>query len=92
MKVQGISEKASRFEGANFGLPLASENGVLFRIIEIDNWLRVMIEVDEDTTSKDVRRAIPLALEWRDRLLQWQGPWLQGNKRKKKIRFDHFAG
>jgi len=37
-----------------------------------------MIQVDEDTTSDDLRKAIPMALMWRDRLLEWQGPWMDG--------------
>jgi hypothetical protein len=37
-----------------------------------------MIEVGEDTTHDDLREAIPLALSWRDRLLEWQGPWMKG--------------
>jgi hypothetical protein len=33
-----------------------------YSICRIDNWLRVMIELGEDTTSDDLRSAIPLAL------------------------------
>lgn len=62
----------------NYEVPFATKSGVLMRFIELDRWIRVMIEVSEDTTSQQLREAIPLALEWRQRLLMWQGPWMGG--------------
>ena len=75
MKVQGVSEKAELFLIQNYKLPTSS-NGVLIHVIEIEGHLRVMIDVSENTTHNDLRDAIPLALEWRNRLLEYQGPWL----------------
>jgi len=71
-------QKARRFLGKGFFVPAVSDSGVLIRFVEIDNWLRVMIEIGEDTTSDDLRSAIPLALLWRDKLLESQGPWMRG--------------
>jgi hypothetical protein len=78
MKVNGLSEQAMRFQGTYWNLPFVSDSGVMVRFIEIDKWLHLMVEIDEDTTSEELRKAIPMALSWRDRLLNWQGPWLRG--------------
>jgi hypothetical protein len=80
MKVDGLSERAMRFQLSedNYEIPVASTSGVLIRLVELDKWIRVMIEVAEDVTSQELRDAIPLALEWRQRLLMWQGPWMGG--------------
>lgn len=78
MKVQSLSEKAGKFQSAHIEIPFASEAGVLIRFIEIDNWIHVMMDVGEDTTTQDLRDTIPLALTWRDKLLEWQGAWLGG--------------
>jgi len=78
MKVQDLSKRAMRFKGGNLDIPDVSDSGVFLQFVEIDNWIRVMIQVDEDTTSDDLRKAIPMALMWRDRLLEWQGPWMDG--------------
>jgi hypothetical protein len=80
MKVQGLSEKAMRFrlDEKYFNISTVSDSGVLIRFVEIDGWVRVMMEVGEDTGSDALREAIPLALCWRDRLLEWQGPWMRG--------------
>lgn len=77
MKVPDF-QKAKEFLGKTFFAPAVSDSGVLIRFVEIDNWLRVMIELGEDTTSDDLRSAIPLALLWRDKLLESQGPWMRG--------------
>jgi len=47
-------------------------------VIELDGWLRVLIEVGEDATYESLRRALPLSLRWRDQLLSYQGPWMRG--------------
>jgi hypothetical protein len=78
MKVTETSQKALQFQGAHFGKPIFSDTGVQIHFVEMDNWLRVLIEVGEDTTSDNLREVIPLALSWRDRLLEWQGPWFHG--------------
>lgn len=79
MQVKGLSQKANRFKGENSELDIFSQSGVRVYVIEIDDWLHVMMEAGEDTTSRDLHAAIPLVIEWRDRLLRWQGPWMQGS-------------
>lgn len=49
-------------------------SGVLIHIIEMDGRLRVMIDVDDDATHENLRSATTIALLWRERLLEWQGP------------------
>ena len=61
MKVTELSNKAMKFQGANMDLPIAM-SGVLIRIIEIDNWLKVFIEVNENSTHENLRKTIPLSL------------------------------
>ena len=80
MRVASVSERAMQFQLSqeNYAVPIATEAGVLIRLVELDGWIRVMVEVGEDATSRDLRGAIPLALQWRDRLLRWQGPWMGG--------------
>lgn len=78
MKIDGLSDKASRFEGANHSLTLQDSPGVMIRAVELDGWLRIMIELRDDTTHDQIRDAIPLALRWRDRLVEWQGHWTSG--------------
>jgi hypothetical protein len=50
----------------------------MVRVIELDGWLRVMIEVGEDATFESLRKALPLSLRWRGQLLAYQGPWMRG--------------
>lgn len=94
MKVSGLSSKANSFEGENYELPIFSESGVRIRIIELDGHLRIMIEVGEKSTNRQIRDAIPLALEWRDRLLEWQGPWIKGgsNEFLERLLREHDRG
>lgn len=82
MKVTGLSTKALQFEGSFGEQSFATESGVLIRFVEIDDWIHVMIDVGEDTTSNDLKEAIPLAINWRNRLLEWQGPWLRGGRNR----------
>lgn len=55
-------------------------DGIRIDVLEDDGRLRVVIDVGEDATTEALRAAIPLALDWRDRLLQWQGPWVYGGR------------
>jgi hypothetical protein len=77
MKITEDSEKSRDFmlrqEDIPDGVP-----GVLIRIIEYHDRLRVMMEIDEDTTSDQISKARWLALKWRNRLLEYQGAWIQG--------------
>jgi hypothetical protein len=79
-KVQGLSDKAMQFMGQNDELVnLAYEKSRVFaRSIDVDGWLRVVLEVGENTTNEQLRKAIPYALELRDRLLDFQGAWMSG--------------
>ena len=54
------------------------KDDVLIRVIDLDNRLIIMIEVDENVTHEKIRNSIPLAIEWRNRLLEYQGPWING--------------
>ena len=64
--------------GIDYNLPLVSDDGVFVRLVEIDGWQRVMLELGEDTSHQALRNAIPLALQWRERLFEAQGPWMDG--------------
>jgi hypothetical protein len=67
------SGKAEKFWIRNAAdMPIASE-GVLVHVVDFAGRLVVMMQVDEDTTSENLRDAIPLALSWRDKLLDYQG-------------------
>jgi hypothetical protein len=72
-----MDKKILQFKRLNSDLAIEVD-GVLIRFVEIDDWYRVMIEVDEDATHEALKKAIPFALQWRDRLIQYQGPWLRG--------------
>ena len=89
MKVVGSSSKANRFLGRNSDLHIISESRVWIRVVEIDKRLHVLLDVGEDITHEDLRNAIPLALQWRDRLLEWQGPWMGGGANYFYYQLDH---
>lgn len=55
-----------------------SKNGVLIYLLKQDGRLHVMIEVGEDSTARNIQSAIPLACEWRDRVMEYQGAWQGG--------------
>lgn len=82
MKIHHDSARALRFEGSvlygEHPLDLVSRHGVLIRPVESSGRICIMIEVGEDATSDDLRHSIPLAIAWRDRLLEYQGPWTGG--------------
>jgi hypothetical protein len=62
------------------GLPLATAEGVRLYAVERAGRLRIVMEVDEDATHRTLRSALPLALRWRDALLEHQGPWDGGGR------------
>ncbi len=80
MKVTELSSKAGRFQSTYWDKPIATESGMLIRFVEIGGWLKVMLEIDERTTNQDIRDAAPLLLEWRDRLIDFQGAWNGGGE------------
>ena len=80
MKVTELSIKARMFESKYWDKSFATESGMLIRFVEIDGWLRVMLEIDERTTNQNIREAAPLLLEWRDRLIDFQGAWNGGGE------------
>jgi hypothetical protein len=41
---------------------------ITIRFVEIDGLVRVMLEIGDKTTHKDIRAAIPLILKWRDQV------------------------
>jgi len=69
------SDKAIAFIMQNLhDLSIRTESGVVIHVIEKDNnKLQIMIGVGEETTSEALHDAIPLAIDWRNRLLEWQG-------------------
>jgi len=81
-KVDGLSNLASRFRftGHNddFLLDAFVKSHILLQTIEIDGRLKVMIEIEEDTTAEQLRKAIPYALDLRDKLIEFQGAWSFG--------------
>lgn len=77
MSIELFSKKVLRFKGANQELRITGE-GFIIWVVEMDGWLRTMLDIQEDATYENLREAIPLVLQWRDRLMEWQGPWLQG--------------
>jgi hypothetical protein len=71
------------------------EPGAIIDVIERpDGRLAIVIELSEDTRSDDLERAIPLALDWRNRLNQYQGlDWEWGlDKDKYDLEQEHRAG
>lgn len=60
MKVTGTSDKVSQFEAQNLDLLFADESKMLIRCIEIDGWIRVMLEIGEKTTNQDIRDTAPM--------------------------------
>lgn len=67
-------DKVEAFLEANKNLPRETETGAKILIVEdADGWLHVGLEMQEDTTSRAARAAIPLLALWRDRLLEFQG-------------------
>lgn len=81
-KVDGVSNLAFQFrftgQNDNFLQDSYVKSHVLLHTIEIDGWLKVMIEVGEDTRAEQLRKAIPYALELRNKLLEFQGAWSVG--------------
>lgn len=73
-----FSQKAKEFGQTTHDLDPMSESGVVVWVVDSNGWLKIMLELDEDTTHQNIRDAIPLALKWRNRLLEWQGPLLEG--------------
>jgi hypothetical protein len=89
-KVEGISEKANQFVSQNIELPIAlGEKGPVVHTVEIDNWLRIMIELREDTTNQQIRDIATLALEWQRRLLDFQGAWRGGGRNEALERLSY---
>jgi len=45
---------------------------IVIRFVEIDGLVKVMLEIGDNTTHKDIRDAIPNILRWRDEVQKWQ--------------------
>lgn len=64
----------NEFEKTEPRLSSISKSGVLVYVHELETGhLRVAIDVREDVNSDQLREAIPLALNWRDKLIRVQG-------------------
>jgi len=67
-------DKVQEFLERNPDLARESEAGAKILIVEdAGGRLRVGLEMQDDTTSRAARAAIPLLALWRDRLLEFQG-------------------
>jgi len=79
-KVEGLSKRAGQFIAQNLDLPLATEDGIIIQIIEVDGWLHVMLDIGQyvSNPSTAIRKAASLAAEWNNRLLDFQGAWYFG--------------
>lgn len=100
LKVVGTSDDAEQLQLANPDLDLWTDADIPIYLVEENNRLRVMIDVGENDKSSDLRAAIPLALKWRDRLVEWQGTTRTGSSyfleelcdlHKKKISYQEIA-
>lgn len=94
-KVEGLSRKAGQFTFQNSDLQLATKDGIFINIIEVDGWLRVMLEIGQYVSNPSVaiRNAASLAKTWNNRLLDFQGAWRAGgdNELMERLltRFEH---
>jgi len=79
-KAEGLSKKAGQFRAKNLELPLATEDGIIIQIIEVDGWLHIMLDIGQyvSNPSTAIRKAASLAAEWNSRLLDFQGAWYFG--------------
>ena len=73
MKVTGWSQKVQEFMDKYSDIPDMSEKGILIHILDIDGNLRIAMDIGEEARSEALRETIPLALEWRNRLIDYQG-------------------
>jgi hypothetical protein len=74
MKIGSWSDRVEEFERANSDLPSVTDDGVIIHCVEtLSGPLRICIDVGEGVTGDELKKAIPLALEHRDRLLEFQG-------------------
>lgn len=74
MKITENSKKVKEFEDQYPKLTRATDDDVLIYAIEtINGYIRIFIDVSEDVKTTDLRNAIPDALEWRDKLMEFQG-------------------
>ncbi len=73
-----MEEEVSRFMGRNDDLKFTTDEGVILRFEKVDSWIKMYIEVSENTSRAAVDKAWPLINEWRERLQKHQGIWLAG--------------
>ena len=79
-KSNDLQEGLLKFEGQYYDLQLNTLNQfhVWLHPIESYNRLTIAIDIGEDTTREQIRGAIPNALNLRDKLMEFQGPWMAG--------------
>lgn len=88
-KLGGSSDRAGEFQAKHGAGRVAPAPGVFLWTIEDGGRLKIMIEVGEDATNDALRQAIPYALERRDKLLEFQGPWTHGGPNAQLELFHH---
>jgi hypothetical protein len=83
-----MTGEVNRFEGQNQDL-VFTNTGALIHVAKLSGRITIFIEVREDTTRNQLREAEKLALKWRKRLLEYQGPWISGGNNELYNRLDH---
>ena len=86
------TERIYKFIDQNSKLPRSIGNKVILRILENEfGILFIMMEITEEAKTKDLRAAIPLFLNWKKRLIKYQGKTglYSDNFLLKKISDDH---
>lgn len=53
---------------------LGYDSDVVINVAEYNERLKIVIEIGDDSTHDQIRRVIPLAVQYRDMLIGWQGP------------------
>ena len=68
------TERIYKFIDQNSKLPRSIGNKVILRILENEfGILFIMMEITEEAKTEDMRSAIPLLLNWKKRLIKYQG-------------------
>ncbi len=86
------TERINKFIEQNSKVPRSIGNKVVLRILENEfGIIFIMLEITEETKTEDLRAAIPLLLNWKKRLIDYQGKTglYSDNFLLKKISDDH---
>ena len=67
------THKTLDFVSKNADLPISSP-GVIIEIFDYHGQLEIKLGVYDDTTSDNIHKAVSLLMDWKERLLAYQGP------------------